>query len=354
MSSHPFSYFHDDLEAMSLPSVYNTKKGGKIRASTQGSRSDRSDPSPYAPKNARWSEPTSSDLKQRLEEDDDSSLDDYPRSVPETRLDQLLHTLGSALDSESTLNRSKWIVDPGNGGLLRMSSVVPPFPSDMAYAPGVFGNVVARELSSTEPRPPVPPATDYLYQAAVDLPQDGGPSLVKDIERDFQRRLSSLEMRHRVYAARGADRVDHVEQISTEFDERTKSCVARSTLAHLLYERKCRVQASVASRRLQELLFECLGEIEKACLRSSLLADTLCENVVVQKSQVESSTLWREFLMRVEEDAQQQLDLSSVEKKSSGFDACSLEIREALIASRVRCASSLSSIFNIFQYFLIF
>jgi hypothetical protein len=180
---------------MSLPSVYNTKKGGK----TSRSSSSRSDPSPYAPKNGLSDEPPyGDDPKQRVEEEDHLDEADKQRFVPKTRLDQLLHTLSCALDSESTLNRSKWMIRSDSGSssssskrsgkrsnILRLDSVVPPFPADMIYAPGVFGNVVARELSSSEPRPPVPPSTDYLYQAAVDLPQEGGPSLEKDIERDF-------------------------------------------------------------------------------------------------------------------------------------------------------------------------
>ena len=212
-----------------------------------------------------------------------------------------------------------------------MNNVVPHFANNVTYAPGVYGNIVARELTDTEPRPPVPPSTDYLYQAAIDLPQEGGTSLEKEIEKDFKQRLKQLKARHTIYTARMKDRMDHVKSIGTHFDETTTSCISRSTLAHLLYERKCRVQSSVANRRLQELLFECLGEIEKACLRSTLLAETLCENVVAQKTQIEKSTVWKEFLMRAEEDAQQQHDAP----RHDG---------DATVAARARRASGRSSV----------
>ena len=319
---------------MSLPSVYNTKQGGRQRVApkqpTKSSTSHTTGPSPY-----QSSQIDTSSTTTKMTATTKSTVDDYPRAVPSTRLEQLLSTLGRALDSESSLNRGKWVVRDDDNALLGMSNVVPPFVAQ-TYAPGVFNNVVSRSLSSNEPTPPRPPATDYLYQAAVDLPQDGGPSLEQNIEQDFKQRLAQLEQRHQIYTSRLTDRITNLKSIGSNFDENTDSCISRSTLAHLLYERKCRVQSSVANRRLQELLFECLGEIEKACIRSTLLAETLCENVVVQKNQVASSTLWKEFLMRAEEDAMQQIDLLSIEKKlyTDIHDRCADECREALMSSK--------------------
>jgi hypothetical protein len=347
---------------MSLPSVYNTKNGGKELRSSRSKKSiskqeQNHDPSPFS---NRSTNATSSLADVTGESGSNSSnssnnnnssnansnsgskmdnVDNYPKRVPASRLDQLLNTLGKALETDSTLNRGKWVVpttNPKNNNYFEMNEVVPPFPLMQTYSSGVYGNVVARELTENETRPPAPSATDYLCQAAVDLPQEGGPSLESDIERDFKQRLNRLNSRHNIYTSRMEDRVAYLKSIGTNFDEATQSCISRSTLAHLLYERKCRVQSSVASRRLQELLFECLGEIEKACLRSTLLAKTLCENVIVQKTQIEKSTLWKEFLMRAEEDAKQQLNLAALDHKEyqDYFHAVSEECKEALTSSR--------------------
>ena len=337
-NSNSNQYLNNVSITMSLPSVYNTntKKGGRKRDNPTKSSSTSTKnnaPSPYLPTHDIQTEEPSTMKQQKTNQKEE----DYPREIPQTRLDQLLNTLGRALESESTLNCSKWVVrsDTNESELLSMSNVTPPF-APQTYAPGVFNNVVSRSLASNEKRPPVPPATDYLYQAAVDLPQQGGPSLESTIEKDFQRRMKQLEQRHLVYTSRLSDRMTNLKSIGSNFDESTDSCISRSTLSHLLYERKCRVQSSVANRRLQELLFECLGEIEKACKRSTLLAETLCENVVVQKNQVANSTLWKEFLMRAEEDAQQQLNLASMDQKhySDTFDRCADECKEALTSSK--------------------
>ena len=321
-----------------LPSVYNTNTKSGKRPRPKPSAKPRHqhpptkvEPSPYST--------TTLNNKSQHSEPPPQPDDEYPKVVPKTRLDQLLSTLGNALQLGSTLNRGNWVIPTAsnkNTNQFEMNDVVPHFANNVTYAPGVYGNIVARELTDTEPRPPVPPSTDYLYQAAIDLPQEGGPSLEKEIEKDFKQRLKQLKARHTIYTARMKDRMDHVKSIGTHFDETTTSCISRSTLAHLLYERKCRVQSSVANRRLQELLFECLGEIEKACLRSTLLAETLCENVVAQKTQIEKSTVWKEFLMRAEEDAQQQLNLAALDRKeyTDYFNTVSDECREALISSR--------------------
>ncbi len=216
-----------------------------------------------------------------------------------------------------------------------MHEVVPHFPAQQ-YGPGLFGNVVARAVAADGPPPPTAPVADFMVQALVDLPQKGGPTLEADIERDFDRDLKRLNARHAMFQERLAARRSSTQAAAKKFEEATKSRVARFNLAHLMYERKCRLQSAVAGRRLQELLFECLGEIEKACRRSRLLAEELCSRVVVQKTQAESSTLWREFLMRVEEDAQRRIKMTDFDRSVSRdlFDQIADECREALQASR--------------------
>jgi hypothetical protein len=196
--------------------------------------------------------------------------------------------------------------------------------------------------------------SDYFVQAALDIPPSFGgggtlangksygdkptaPTLEEQIENDFEARLNQLNERHAIYKSRLQDRVSNARAVKNRFEEAMQSRMARFNLAHLMYERKCRLQRTVACRRLQELLFECLGEIEKACRRSRLLAESLCTAVTSQKSQATSSTLWREFLLRAEEDVKRRMSLVNMERRTGFkeiYDNCAAECREALLASQ--------------------
>eukprot|EP00946_MAST-07B_sp_MAST-7B-sp1_P005377 g5377.t1 len=218
------------------------------------------------------------------------------------------------------------------------------------YAPGLFGNIVSRPPGDGQPQSPEPPMTDYFVQAALDIPPSFAsghnmygdkasavPTLEERIEADFKARLQQLDERHSIYKSRLQDRVSNARAMKSRFDEAMQSRIARLNLAHLMYERKCRLQRTVACRRLQELLFECLGEIEKACRRSRLLAESLCTTVTSQKSRATRSTMWKEFLLRAEEDVLRRISLVNLTRRSGYkdiYDKCAAECEDALVSSQ--------------------
>ena len=92
-----------------LPSVYNTNtKSGKRRPKPSAKPRHqhpptKAEPSPYST--------TINNKSQRSEPPKPQQPDDeYPKVVPKTTLDQLLSTLGNALQLGSTLNRGNWVV----------------------------------------------------------------------------------------------------------------------------------------------------------------------------------------------------------------------------------------------------
>ena len=97
-------------------------------------------------------------------------------------------------------------------------------------------------------------------------------------------RLKQLEQRHKQYGSRLKARKSMFENSIHSFTEHVDASFGSVKTKDCLYRRKLRVQSDIANRRLQELLFECLGEISKACRRASILGRKLCENVDARKS----------------------------------------------------------------------
>ena len=79
--------------------------------------------------------------------------------------------------------------------------------------------------------------------------------------------------------------------------------VAGARMRGLLYARRIRHQAETASRRLQELLFECYGEIEKACRRSALCTTAHRYDSDARMCAAAATLRWRIFLRRLEADS---------------------------------------------------
>ena len=116
-------------------------------------------------------------------------------------------------------------------------------------------------------------------------------------------RLKQLEQRHKQYGSRLKARKSMFENSIHSFTEHVDASFGSLKTKDCLYRRKLRVQSDIANRRLQELLFECLGEISKACRRASILGRKLCENVDAEKAHSTLSTQWREFAMRLNEES---------------------------------------------------
>jgi uncharacterized protein YifE (UPF0438 family) len=71
-----------------------------------------------------------------------------------------------------------------------------------------------------------------------------------------------------------------------------------------VFHRRLEQQRTNADRRLQELLFECLGEYEKARLRATRRSEHLSSMVDEQLQACAQSMLWSHFLARLEEELQ--------------------------------------------------
>ena len=98
-------------------------------------------------------------------------------------------------------------------------------------------------------------------------------------------------------------RIARLRSRRRRFEDGIAVTVSGARMRGLLYARRIRHQGETASRRLQELLFECYGEIEKACRRSARCA-TAHRSDSDARMRVAAATLrWRVFLNRLEADS---------------------------------------------------
>ena len=116
---------------------------------------------------------------------------------------------------------------------------------------------------------------------------------------------------------------------------RTKALI---DLRDSLYLRRLEQQRESAERRLQELLFECLGEYEKARLRALRRSQYLGASVDSQLDDCVSTMHWAQFLVRAEDEVQGSLVLQNIDPTKDYSDFSDLSrFLTALLLKDQRC-----------------
>ncbi len=214
------------------------------------------------------------------------------RTLISDQVGNLFKALSAALSEDKQLNVHVW----GKGDPV----VAPPFPG-------------GSDISVLHSRSSLSRACTYFSDAVTTRSEAAAAAGILEFskgEDDVERwitakantRLKLLENRHKQYTNRLKARKASVQELDALFNDRIISALDSLMIKDQLYRRKLRLQAEIANRRLQELLFECLGEISKACRRASLLGKKLCENVDAEKAHSTMSTQWEEFCMKLNED----------------------------------------------------
>jgi hypothetical protein len=263
-------------------------------------------------------------------------------------LNNLFKVLNVALAEDIHLNARKW----GNDEPV----VAPPFPggsevsvlnsrSNLSVACAYFCEAI---VGRSKPAVLAGLAGASEGGAVADDAADaaGGAhddDVVRQINRTAEARLKILELRHKHNSNRLRARCAAAKELVPAFNDNVSSSIDSVRIKDQLYRRKLRLQAEIANRRLQELLFECLGEISKACRRAALLGKKLCENVDAQKAHSTMSTQWEEFAMKLNDSTVGSNDKSTLSefvpvekfKYPKEFKAWESECADVITASKL-------------------
>ena len=235
------------------------------------------------------------------------------------RMEDFFQVLNRALEKDWTLNTRRWE--------LNQPTLIPPFTSGSLISARATDSQKSNQSETTETqvqqqtRAQLANSCLYFSQAVVsrandldkshrslprkrsEIGSDDDDVVKQRILKTASMRLKQLEQRHKQYGSRLKARKSMFENSIHSFTEHVDASFGSVKTKDCLYRRKLRVQSDIANRRLQELLFECLGEISKACRRASILGRKLCENVDAEKAHSTLSTQWREFAMRLNEES---------------------------------------------------
>ena len=193
-------------------------------------------------------------------------------------------------------------------------------------------------LSPHNPRNPHMAAEEHLLRCAG--PERALEDTLDVIRRTADDQLSLLARRHALHQWK----LDRAKSQTTNLDQRfadgVRARVASTRLQTLMHRRRLEEKFSVATRRLQELLFECLGEIEKACRRSVHMASRLCQNIDSNLQGAMERHQWLQFLLRVDSDCLGALQFHDIDHSTSAkrqtFDTLAAECSDAVRRSSRR------------------
>ena len=187
-------------------------------------------------------------------------------------------------------------------------------------------------LSPHDPRNLHVAAEEHLLRCAG--PERALEDTLDVIRRTADDQLSLLARRHALHQWK----LDRAKSQTTNLDQRfadgVRARVASTRLQTLMHRRRLEEKFSVTTRRLQELLFECLGEIEKACRRSVHMASRLCQNIDSNLQGAMERHQWLQFLLRVDSDCLGALQFHDIDHSTSAkrqtFDTLAAECSDAV------------------------
>ena len=113
---------------------------------------------------------------------------------------------------------------------------------------------------------------------------------------------AAVHSRQRVAECSMEDEMARLRRERSRFETRMEHAIGASQLRNVMYKRRLRSQSTAAQRRLQELLFECIGELASATHRQSTGSDDdAAQRAIMREAQRDA--LWRLFLLKLAEDA---------------------------------------------------
>jgi hypothetical protein len=119
---------------------------------------------------------------------------------------------------------------------------------------------------------------------------------------DAVRTLQFVKQQRTHSRAQWQKRIEQLRSQRLAFDNKLAQTLAASKLRNVLYKRRLRQQSLNAHRRLQELLFECIGELAKASRRSKMRTQDISSDVNQEMDDAYSKLAWKSFLLRMSED----------------------------------------------------
>uniref|UniRef100_A0A7S2RB88 Uncharacterized protein n=1 Tax=Mucochytrium quahogii TaxID=96639 RepID=A0A7S2RB88_9STRA len=128
----------------------------------------------------------------------------------------------------------------------------------------------------------------------------------KEIERyklQCEMRIKRLEKSHEQVLRIRKTRIEDYKARVRLFDAKVGSAMARQKIRKASFERRLRQQYETATRRLQELVFECLGETEKTLERMKIGVEYKIQESIKDRERTVNQLRWNLFLQRLEEDA---------------------------------------------------
>jgi hypothetical protein len=161
----------------------------------------------------------------------------------------------------------------------------------------------ATVASSPLPHPPPVPQDLITAQAALQSTESLLlQAILRGIERDAERQLHALQAQHVATDQRFQQLMHLHRQSMQQVEASAKRMLASCTQQRVLSSQRLQQQETLSDRRLQDLVFEVVGEYGKAMLRAQRREDYLRNVRRVDVVVCTWRLLWRRFTMRLRFD----------------------------------------------------
>ncbi|GMI12328.1 hypothetical protein TrVE_jg7506 [Triparma verrucosa] len=214
---------------------------------------------------------------------------------------------------------------------IRLESAAPP----TAYFESLFESFrkSVRDNDINLPEPPAPtsklppnsvvtclecdPQTEVLQSLSLVSPQLG-EEMDKVIAAEYDRKLATLRSLHRTSSSTRSSNVSTLTALTSRTALTLESVLLKISQNDSLYTRRLKNQKDSVSRRLRELIYECVGEFSKAHNRSLDRADYLSSRVVKSVKSKELDLAWSIFGCRLEHEARNSVKVLDLTRKAVG------------------------------------
>ncbi|GMH73152.1 hypothetical protein TL16_g06107 [Triparma laevis f. inornata] len=148
------------------------------------------------------------------------------------------------------------------------------------------------------------------------------PTLSKEmdkvISKEYDRKLATLKSLHRTSSSTRSSSTSTLTALTSRTSLTLESVLLKISQNDSLYTRRLKNQNDSVSRRLRELIYECVGEFSKAHNRSLDRADYLSSRVVKSVKSKEQDLAWSIFGCRLEHEARNSVKVLDLTKKAIG------------------------------------